>query len=176
MKNTALKRELIGIAVISLLGSLFHFVFDFTGELAPVGFFTPVNESVFEHLKLTFWPTILYAAVSYKWLKSSAGNFLPAKAIAIYTMPVAIIVLFYGYTAFTGDSIVIIDILIFFVAVACGQLAGYGVLKMKPLPQQLSWVALSLIVVLALIYGLFTFFPPHVSFFLDGNTGNYGMP
>ncbi|OGN98453.1 MAG: hypothetical protein A2Y58_04930 [Chloroflexi bacterium RBG_13_51_52] len=176
MKNPVLKWELIGIAVISLLGSAFHFIFEWAGELAPIGFFTPVNESVFEHLKLTFWPTILYSLFSYKWRKSTTTNFILAKAVGLYTMPIAIIVIFYGYTTFTGESIVIIDILIFFIAVVCGQLASYRILKMKPLPPWLSWVSLSFIVILALIYGLFTFFPPHVPFFMDENTGIYGIP
>ena len=176
MRRSVLKWELIGIAVISLMGSALHFTFELSGGLAPVGIFAAVNESVFEHLKLTFWPTLLYAAVTYKWLKSITNNFLTAKAVALYTMPITIIVIFYGYTAFTGESIIIIDILIFFIAVACGQLAGYGILKMKPLPRWFEWLSLSFIVVLALLYGLLTFFPPHVSFFMDSNTGAYGIP
>lgn len=176
MKRSALKWELIGIAVISLLGSALHFTFDWAGGLAPVGVFAAVNESVFEHLKLTFWPTVLYAAITYKLLKSVTNNFIVAKAAALYTMPLTIIVLFYGYTTLTGIESVLVDILIFIVAVACGQLVSYRILKMGPLPRWLSRLSLSLIVALALIYGLFTFYPPHVPFFMDSPTGTYGIP
>ena len=176
MKRSILKWELIGIAVISLLGSALHFVFEFAGGWPPVGVFAAVNESVFEHLKLTFWPTVLYAAVTYKLLKSSTGNFIIGKAAALYTMPLAIIVLFYGYTTLTGIENVFIDILIFFVAVACGQFAGYGILKTRHLPLWLTRLSLFLIIALALIYGIFTFYPPHVPFFMDSPTGTYGIP
>lgn len=176
MKNAVLKWELIGIAAISVLGSLFHFVFGWTGNVAAVGFFTPVNESVFEHLKLTFWPTILYAALSYKWLKPITNNFFLAKAIALYIMPLIIIIIFYSYTSFTGDSIVAVDILTFFIAVAGGQFISYGILKMKPLSRWFNLLSPVFIVVLALVYGLLTFFPPHLSIFMDSNTGVYGLP
>jgi Family of unknown function (DUF6512) len=176
MKNPALKWELIGIAVISLLGSGFHFLFEATGSWPPVGAFAAVNESVFEHLKLTFWPTVIYSAAIYKLVKGAAHNYFLAKAIALYIMPLTIIVLFYGYTTLTGLENVIIDILIFFVAVACGQLAGYRVMKIHPLPKWLTGFSVACIIALAAVYGLFTFYPPHVSFFMDSNTGTYGIP
>jgi hypothetical protein len=176
MKRPILKWELIGIAVIFLLGSGLHFIFDLARGWPPVGIFAAVNESVFEHLKLTFWPTVLYAAVTFKLLKSSTNNFIIGMAAALYTMPLTIIVLFYGYTTLTGIENVLIDILIFFVAVACGQLASYGILKTKPLPVWLSRLSLFLIIALALIYIIFTFYPPHVPFFMDSPSGTYGIP
>ena len=176
MKRSALKWELTGIAVISLLGSALHFVFEWSGEMASVGVFAAVNESVFEHLKLTFWPTVLYGAITFNFLKSSANNLIIAKAAALYTMPLTIIVLFYSYTTLTGIESVLIDILIFIIAVACGQLASYGILKIKTLPGWLNWLSLSLIIVLAFIYGFFTFYPPHLPFFMDSSSGIYGIP
>jgi hypothetical protein len=176
MKHSPLKWELIGIAVISLAGSALHFAFEWSGGLATVGVFAAVNESVFEHLKLTFWPTVLYAAATYGLLKDNVDNFIVAKTAAVYTMPVAIIVLFYAYTSITGTEILLVDIAIFFVAVALGQLASYRILTLKKLPRWLTWPALGLAVALALLYGLFTFFPPHVPFFMDANTGTYGIP
>ena len=176
MKNPVLKWELIGIAFISVLGSTFHFIFEASGNWPPVGIIAAVNESVFEHLKLTFWPTVIYAAATYKLIKNSAHNYFIAKAVALYTMPLTIVVLYYGYTTLTGLESVIIDILIFFVAVACGQLAGYGVLKIRPLPGWLTWSSLIFIVALAVIYGLFTFYPPHLPLFMDSPTGTYGIP
>lgn len=174
--NPALKVELIGIAVISVLGSGLHFLFEVSGNWPPVGVIAAVNESVFEHLKLTFWPTVLYAAATWKLLKKTTNNFIIAKAVALYIMPLTIVVLFYGYTTLTGIESVIIDILIFFIAVACGQLAGYGLLKMKALAGWLNWFSLVFIIALAVIYGLFTFYPPHLPFFMDSPTGTYGIP
>ena len=52
MNSKILKWELYGILVLSLLGTVMHFVFDWSGQSAPVGAFAAVNESVWEHLKL----------------------------------------------------------------------------------------------------------------------------
>jgi hypothetical protein len=171
-----LKWELTGIGVIFLLGSAFHFIFDLAGSRPALGVFFAVNESVFEHLKLTFWPVVLWAAFSYKFVKSSTGNFFIAKAAGFFAMPLTIVILFYGYTTLTGLESVIIDILIFLVAVACGQLVSLVLLKATLLPLWLSGLSALLIIILGALYGVFTFYPPHVSFFMDSNSGGYGIP
>ena len=176
MKSPALKWELIGIAVISVLGSALHFAFDWSGEWPPIGVIAAVNESVFEHLKLTFWPTVFYAAITYRLLKNTTNNFIVAKTAAVYAMPVAIIVFFYAYTTITGTENLIVDIVIFIVAVALGQLASYRILTISRLPSSFSWLALTFLIILAVIYGLFTFYTPHVPFFMDAESGIYGIP
>lgn len=176
MKRSVLKWELIGIAVISVLGSALHFAFELSGEWPPMGVIAAVNESVFEHLKLTFWPTVLYAAVTYRLLRDSTRNFIIAKTAAVYVMPVTIIVLFYAYTTLTGIENLFIDIAIFILAVALGQLTSYRILKIELLPQWLKWFSLAFLIILALIYGLFTYYPPHVPFFQDSTSFTYGIP
>ena len=175
MKRSALKWELIGIAIISVLGSSLHFIFELSGEWPPIGVIAAVNESVFEHLKLTFWPTIIYAAITYKLLKKSTSNFIIAKAAGVYVMPIVITVLFYAYTTITGAEFLIIDIAIFVVAVACGQLTSAKILSIRHLPISLHWLALALIIILGAIYGIFTFHPPHVPLLLDTASGTYGI-
>lgn len=175
MKRLVLKWELIGIAAISMLGTLFHFVFELSGELAPVGIFAAVNESVFEHLKLTYWPTLVYAACTYGIIRNSSKNFIVAKATSVYVMPLVIIVIFYTYTAITGAEILIVDILSFVVAVALGQLISSRILTMNQLPNSLYWVASLLLVALAVVYGVFTFYPPKLPFFQDPVTSTYGI-
>lgn len=176
MKRTALKWELIGIAIISLLGAVFHFLFELSGEWPPIGVIAAVNESVFEHLKITFWPTVLYGAVTYRWIRKSTYNFMTAKTTAVYVMPLMIIILFYAYTSLTGWESLAIDIVIFIIAVASGQLISYKILNLKKLPRWLTWLSVTFIIILAAIYGLFTFYPPHVDFFMDTATGTYGIP
>jgi hypothetical protein len=175
MKRSVLKWELIGIAVISVLGSALHFAFELSGEWPPIGIIAAVNESVFEHLKLTFWPTVIYAAITYRLLRDSTSNFIIAKTVGVYVMPVTIIVLFYAYTTLTGIENFSIDIAIFILAVAAGQLISSRILKMAQLPQWLKWLSLAFLIILALIYGLLTYYPPHVPFFQDANTGTYGL-
>jgi hypothetical protein len=175
MKRSILKWELVGIAVISVLGSALHFVFEWSGSWAPVGVIAAVNESVWEHFKIAFWPALFYAIFEYLFLRRATKNFMLAKAIGIYVMPMAIALIFYSYTAIIGHEILIVDILTFFVAVALGQLTSYKILTIRQLPAWSEKAGLALVILLALAFGVFTFYPPHLSVFRDAVSGGYGI-
>jgi hypothetical protein len=175
MRRSILKWELVGIAVISILGSVLHFVFEWSGSCEPIGIFAAVNESVWEHFKIAFWPALLYSLFEYPFLRHSTSNFIIAKAIGIYVMPITIAVIFYAYTAVLGEEILIVDILIFIIAIALGQLASYKLLNMRRLPRWTDKVGLVLVILLAVVFGVFTFYPPHLPIFRDAR-GFYSIP
>lgn len=175
MKKLVLKWEIIGIAVISILGAVLHFAFDWSGQLEPVGVIAAVNESVWEHFKIGFWPVLFYAIVEYRFLKNFTVNFVIAKAACVYVIPAAIAVLFYSYTAIIGQQILIVDISIFVIAIALGQLTSYKILTLSQWPRWLNPVGVFLIIILAIAFGVFTFYPPHLPLFRDGATGTYGI-
>ncbi len=176
MKGQIQKWELIGIAVIASVGAALHFAFELSGELRPVAVFAAVNESVWEHLKLTYWPTLLYAAIGYTKVKSLTENFTIAKAVSVYAMPAAIIALFYAYTTITGSDNLIADIVIFVVAIALGQLASYKIMTRPKLSQRLYILAIIGLAALGIIYAWFTFYPPQAPIFRESATGAYGIP
>jgi hypothetical protein len=175
MKSFIFRWELTGIAVIFLLGAAFHFTFAWLGNHPAAAAFFPVNESIFEHLKMTFWPTIIWALFSYNFVKAKGNNFITAKAAAVIIMPVVIVILYYAYTAFTEDN-PIVDIVIFLVAVAVGQYLNAVIMAAKPWAVWWSAISASIIFIIAALYAFFTFYPPYTSFFIDSNTGNYGVP
>lgn len=153
-----------------------HFVFEWSGQWEPVGVIGAVNESVWEHLKLAFWPALLYAVLEYPYLKRSAENFMIAKAVGIYLMPAAIVAIFYSYTAVVGHEVLWVDILTFWVAVAVGQLASYRIMITRKLPDWLNKLGLALVLLLAVAFGVLTFHTPRLPIFEDGATGAYGIP
>lgn len=175
--NKSIRRwEFIGIAVISLVGSFLHFLFELAGEWAPVGAIAAVNESVWEHFKIGFWAAVFYMIFEYLFGGKSFRNFFFAKAIGIYSIPIVIAVIFYSYTAILGHEILAVDILTFIVAIAISQLISYNILKIYMLPQWLSGLGLALIIILAAAFVVFTYYPPHLPVFLDSVTGKYGIP
>ena len=67
-----LKKEMIkGILFVSIVGTLWHFVYEWSGQNPIVGLFFPVNESTWEHMKLLFFPMLLYTLYAYKKLKDA---------------------------------------------------------------------------------------------------------
>jgi hypothetical protein len=167
--------ELGGIAFIVILGSLLHFVFEWSGGALPVAWLAAVNESVWEHLKLGFWPALIYAALEYSRFGKSTNNFFFAKTLGIYLIPITIVVLYYVYTAILGYGLLIVDIAIFVVAVIVGQLVSYKLLTASPLPEKLNRFAPIALVILGILFVLFTFYPPHLYLFKDPVTGGYGI-
>ena len=167
--------ELAGIGFIIIFGSILHFTFEWSGSQAVVGVFSAVNESVWEHFKLGFWPAIVFALIEFKYLKKSTNNFLFAKTVGIYLIPVVIMVIFYSYTAILGESVLVIDILSFVIAVIVGQLVSYRLLTWKTLSYNLEKFSLIALVLLGLAFVLFTFYPPQLPMFQDPITGEYGI-
>jgi hypothetical protein len=174
-KRTILNYELFGMLLISLLGGLLHFTFELSGYQPIVGAFSAVNESVWEHLKLGFWPALLYAIIEYRQIKKETNNFFLAKAVAPYAITAIIPLIFYSYTSITGESIFLIDILSFFVAVVIAQFLSYKLLTHKQLPDKLEKLALIALLLLGAAFIIFTFYPPHLQIFQDPISGEYGI-
>lgn len=175
MKKSVLRYELVGIVFIVILGSMLHFAFEWAGRWTPIAIIAAVNESVWEHLKLGFWPALFYTIFEYKYLRTSTNNFLLAKTMGIYLIPITITVLFYSYTALLGNDMLILDISIFVIAVIIGQLVSYKLLTSRRLPECLNTISLIALVILCLAFVLFTFYTPHLPIFRDPVTRGYGI-
>ena len=168
--------EMVGTVFIIILGSILHFTFEWSGGNPVVGAFSAVNESVWEHLKLAFWPALLFMLIEYIPLKKTANNFVLAKTTGVYLAIITIPIIFYSYTAVTGKSIFVIDISTFVVAVIIGQISSYKLLTRKKLSKNLERISLILLVMLGIAFVSFTFYPPQLPVFRDPITGKYGIP
>jgi len=168
--------EIIGTIFIIFLGSALHFTYEISGKLPFVGAFSAVNESVWEHLKLAFFPSLVWMLIECLPLKKQANNFFTAKMVGTYLMVIIIPIVFYSYTAFSGESIFAIDISTFMIAVIIGQILSYKLLTHQQLNQNLNKIAVAAIIVLALAFITFTFYPPNIEIFRDTGTGKYGIP
>ena len=130
---------------------------------------------MWEHLKLGFWPVIFLSPIEYQFIKERVNNFLFAKMVAAYTIPASIIILFYSYTAITGTHLLFMDILIFILAVIIGHVLSHKIMISAEKPRVISKISVILIISLAILFVLFTFFPPRIPVFQDSLTGQYGI-
>lgn len=63
---------LLGLIVVCFLSIPLHFFYDWTGENTFIGLFAPINESIWEHLKLVFWPLLVWWTVGLSPTKRKA--------------------------------------------------------------------------------------------------------
>jgi hypothetical protein len=166
--------EIVGTLFIIFLGTALHFTFAFSGRNPLVGSFSAVNESVWEHLKLPFWPSLLWMLIEIYPLRKAVSNFFTAKASGTIVMIVIIPAVFYAYTVFT-EEVLAVDIATFMIAVVVGQIISYKLFRRGKPSKRTEIIAIIVIALLAIIFVTFTFYPPHLSIFQDSNTGQYGI-
>lgn len=175
MKNKLISFEIFGAFFVIIIGAIFHFIFEWSNQWLPIGAIAPVNESVWEHLKLVFWPLVFFSVIEYFTLKNEANNFLLSKLVAILIAELTILVTFYSYTAILGTEILFVDILSFIVGVILGYIASYRILKIKTAPNWSMIISLAAIIILGIIFVVFTYLPPEIPLFEDPETGMYGI-
>lgn len=171
-RKKILRLELAGAVFIILLGSMLHFTFEISRGNLIVGVFSAVNESVWEHLKLAYWPALAYTVVEHRWLKT-VSSFLTAKTAGVYIMPLIIVSAFYAYNVFIEENL-LLDILIFIAAVVIGQLASYRLMTRENL-RTYGRISLIALVSAAIVFTVFTFYPPRLAVFQDPVSGGYGV-
>ena len=174
--NKLIKVELIVILFSLILGTLLHFTYEWSGENLFIGSFSAVNESVWEHLKLVFYPMLIAAIVEYFFVKDVSNNYVEAKTIGIFTAICFIIVSFFTYSGIIGTSIIVIDILIFIISIILGEYVAYRLMKREN-ESTVTTECLSIIILvfLLLCFIIFTYLPPEVNLFRDVTTGIYGI-
>ena len=172
---TPLRRvETIGAVAVIVCGVILHFVYEWSGGSRLLGLFAPVNESVWEHLKLVLVPVTGWGVVEMAWV-ADRRRLWWAKLVEEVAACSFIVAFFYTYTgAFGVDSVVWVDVLSFVVAVVAGQWLSYRLITAagpRRIPLRVSVTALALLTV---AFGVLTFAPPHVPLFQDTTTGTYG--
>lgn len=160
-----LKQQTItGIIFTAILGTLWHFLYPWSRQNFLVGFFAPVNESTWEHLKLLFFPMLLFILYQSQRHSYHRRNILSSGFIGILTGLIAIPLFFYGYQAILGESFIVIDIFIFLVSV-CLAFTVYYYLRKKAVSVISAKGAYLLMLILTLAFALFSYFPPNIFLF-----------
>lgn len=156
--------------------SALHFAFAWSGHWKPIAIVAAVNESVWEHLKLAFWPGLLWALLEAWFVRLDAWRFWAAKGLALIVAPLLIVLLFYGYTNFIGRNLLVLDIAVFVISVACSQLTSIWLLQSQKLDDTLQRIGIVTFISQLAAFSIFTYFPPMFSLFEDQRNGVRGLP
>ena len=66
--------ELAGALFTAAMGTLLHFVYDWSGGWGAAAAFSAVNESTWEHMKLLFFPMLTFVLIITPFLKQKYPN------------------------------------------------------------------------------------------------------
>lgn len=167
--------EFIGFLWTAAAGVLLHFLWDWTGKNRIVAAFSPVNESVWEHMKLLFFPLLVLTMVQV-WFRDER-NFLASRGLSAFLGTVLIPVLYYTYTGVVGQHFLWADIAVFLVSAAAAFLLDGHLLSVGRYTSGWQQVAgLTALWLLAFLFVLWTYRPPALELFRDSSTGLIGLP
>jgi hypothetical protein len=179
MNRTLLTWEIGSFFFIGLVGAALHFTFELSNfSNMVVAYFSAVNESTWEHLKMVFFPGMFFALIEYTYVRDVAKNYLIGKTASLIIMPLVIILGWYAYTPFTGRSVYKYDLVLFYLAVLVGQIISYRILTVPRMSERVNRFAQVTLVVLLVAFSTFTFFPPRIFLFEHfdlKDTGLYGI-
>ena len=164
-KNSILIFEIISTIFVMVLGTLLHFKYKWSNNNMLVGIFSPINESIWEHLKLMFFPMLITIIIGYLYKGKDIDNYLSSKVIGTIVMLSFTIVFYYTYSGILGTNYTGVDVSIFFIAVALGQYVSYKLMKTKFHGNNI--IAIITLLALLLCFVVFTFFPPNIALFKD---------
>lgn len=174
MKKSIGLWQLMGFATTSLVGTLLHFLYEWTGNCILFAPFSGVNESTWEHMKLLFFPTFIYAIVQsffFKDVPSYWGIKLSGSVLGLTLIPV----IFYTYNGVIGRSPDWVNIAIFFIAAAAEYYYEARRFRHVTTDRGSRIAPFAVLCLIAVSFIVFTFIPPQLGIFEDPITGNYGI-
>lgn len=157
------KKFLLAAAVAVAGGAALHFLYDAVPNPL-TALISPINESVWEHLKLLFWPMLLTAV----WLTQNTPERYALWSgifVAELLMPLFLLGVYYLLQCGFGVVSLPLDIALYAVTVSLGYLTAYLIFRGKKLERAACWLLLPVI-----FYGasliLFTFAAPQLAIFI----------
>ena len=123
--------QIISIIFTFIFGTLLHFTYNLSDNNSLVAIFSSINESVWEHLKLLYFPMLFATIIGYFYIGKNIPGFICSKTTGIISSMVFTVVFFYTYTGILGKNIALIDISSFFIATLLGEYIAYKLIKNK---------------------------------------------
>lgn len=169
------KDKIISSILIFALCFLFHFLYEwFPNPLFAI--FFPVNESIWEHMKILFSSICFYGIIDYIFLYKSKiefnNFFFNIFLTGLLSIIIYLLIFLPIYNKF-GESL-IVSISLMLIVIIISQIISYFILKSKHL-NYVNSISFILIITSYVIFGYLTYNPIHNYIFLDNSKNIYGI-
>ncbi len=172
---TLKRSRIISTIGIFLLCFLFHFIYDCIPSYITSIFF-PVNESIWEHMKLLFSAVVMYGIIDYIILqkfKIKYNNFFTNLFVTgISIIPIYLIMFLPIYYKIGENMVITIGIML--ISIIISQVISYYILKAKDF-DKLNIIYLILIIITYIVFAYLTYYPLKNELFFDTQEEKYGL-
>lgn len=155
-------------------GFFLHFVYELSNYSRVVDLFSPINESPWEQIKLLFFPFSIFTIILYICTKRNSKNILFVNFVSVTLGMLLLICLHYTIHGAFGTASVIVDIIIYLASTAATFILCLYFLKNNTFFRN-NTIGFILLVMLFLMFTIFTVLPPRIPLFQDPVTKSFGL-
>ena len=172
---TMKKIKIIGIFVSFVLSIILHFIYG----LLPNTIFSviaPVNESIWEHMKLIITSSIIFSIFEYFIYKKkdiTFNNFLLSYAISSILGIILYLFIYIPLNDIFGHKIYIAISLLFLIFIFI-QVVSYYIMRYKNISYG-NEIGILIIIIIYFVFGYFTYHPPKINLFYDYLNKAFGI-
>lgn len=153
-----------GFLFTSVLGTLSHFFYEWSGNSTLIGLICPISESAWEHMKLLFFPALLCCLLMKLLYKKAVPNASLPLLSCILTGTTLIPVFFYTYSGILGFTIVWIDIAIFYLCTGITFTMATKLYNSQK-AERFRFLIYGLTILYTILFFVFTFIQPDIALF-----------
>ena len=163
----------IELVVVSILCYILHFAFEKSGNSIALASLVNVNESVWEHLKLPTTSFILFALATYI-VNRKIENYNVALCIKIIMCMILIPLIYYCFKML-GYENRLVNVASLYISVIIAEIYEYYIITRGVLDKKYNSTAIIIILIIQILFVIFTFHPLKLDIFRDSRYNSYGI-
>ena len=172
MKLNKIKK--LSILIIFIFCFITHFLYDLFPSFLTSIFF-PVNESVWEHMKMLVSSILIWELILLFILKKNNyyfNNFFFNVLCTCISSVIIFLTIYYPLHSLFGDHF-IINIILLFISIFLSVNIGFKILNMDNF--NIDFISFILIIFIYITFGVFTYNSPKYPIFMDPRDNSYGI-
>ena len=169
------KIKIIGVFLIFILSFISHFMYEwFPNTLFSILF--PVNESIWEHMKLIVTPVLIFSLIEYILYKRkniSYNNFILSYAISMILGIIIYLMIYLPIDYIFGHSMIFAISLLFVIFIIV-EIISYYIMNYREIRYS-NLIGIILIIIMYIVFGYLTYNPILNYLFYDTSKKIYGI-
>ena len=169
------KIKIIGVFLIFIFSFVSHFMYEwFPNTLFSILF--PVNESIWEHMKLIVTPVLIFSLIEYivyKRKNISYNNFILSYAISMILGIIIYLIIYLPIDYIFGHSMIFAISLLFVIFIIV-EIISYYIMNYREIRYS-NAIGIILIIFMYVVFGYLTYNPIENDLFYDTQKKIYGI-
>lgn len=167
--------KIMSIVIVFLFAFPLHFIYDWFPNTFTAIFF-PVNESIWEHMKLLFDSFLLCSVIEFgllKYFDMHVHNFLFSTFVGAFFSIGLYLILYLPLYYMLGENM-ILNLGVMLVTIIVIELFQLWIWKQSHI-SYLDYASIVMMIATYIIFAYLTFYPPKLSLFFDTQEEKYGI-